>query len=260
MITIAVINEKGGVGKTTTAINLAAGLSRHGFRVLALDLDPQANTTAGLGVNWMEYRGKGVGDALLVENPDLTPFIVTLDRSLPDLVPATRDLRAIAHELVEQGGPINRLDQAMTHLDLDYDYGVLDLPPTLEILQENAIQSANRFLIPIELSAFSLDGLTELVKHLHHRKSGRSDWQFRILPSRVEGFNRETNAAIREDLGPLAQFLSSSRIRFNGKIPMSQREGKDIYSYAPRSRGARDFRALTQEIITLWPAPTPQTW
>jgi len=259
MITIAVINEKGGVGKTTTAINLASGLARLDHRVLVLDLDPQSNTTSGFGLDPAAYRGRAVGDALLIENADLSPHVVSIEEPLLDIVPATRDLRGIAHQLVEQGGPIDRLAQALARLTDAYDYAILDLPPTLEIIQENAIQTADRFIIPIELSAFSLDGLTELIKHLRERKAARPDWAFRILPSRVEGFNGATNRATREDLSPLLSFMLATTIRFSGKIPLSQREGRDIFAYAPRSRAARDFRALTHEIATLWPDQIQQT-
>jgi chromosome partitioning protein len=259
MITIAIINEKGGVAKTTTAINLAAGLVRAGRRVLLIDLDPQSNATTGCGLDWHEFTGRSVGDALLIETPSFQDFIVSPVETGFDVVPATRNLRAQAHELINQGSPLDRLEHALAEVRHRYDYALLDLPPTLEILQENAIEAAGRFLVPVELEAFALDGLIELVRHLQRRKAGTPDWAFRILVSKVQGFNRETNTAAREDLGPLAEHLFATAIRFNGKIPMSQRAGRPIFAHDRRSRGARDFRALTQELLTLWPAPTLET-
>lgn len=250
---VAILNEKGGVAKTTTAVNLAHGLARIGHRVLLVDLDPQSNATAASGLNWRDYEGQSVGEGLLTEDPDLRPYIVSLDSPNLACVPATRSLRDIAHELVEQGNPIERLADALSLVTADYAYVILDLPPTLEILQEMAVEAADRFIVPLELTAFAIDGLTELIKHLVARKRGAPDWQFRILLSRVEGFNRQTNEASLEDIGPLGEHVLSSVIRFNGKVPMSQREGQDIFTYAPRSRGARDFRKLTHEIETLWP-------
>jgi chromosome partitioning protein len=126
-------------------------------------------------------------------------------------------------------------------------------------LQENAIEAASRFIVPVELEAFALDGLIELIGHLQRRKAGNDDWAFRVLISKVQGFNRATNAAAREDLGPLSEHLFATAIRFNGKIPMSQRAGRSIFIHDRRSRGARDFRALTIELLTLWPAPTLET-
>ena len=259
MITIAVINEKGGVAKTTTAINLAAGLARSKQRVLLIDLDPQSNATTGCGLDWRTFKGRSVGEALLIETPSFQDFIVKPDEIDLDVVPATRDLRSQAHQLITQGSPLDRLEHALAELQGRYDYVLLDLPPTLEILQENAIEAASRFIVPVELEAFALDGLIELIRHLQRRKAAVEDWAFRILVSKVQGFNRETNAAAREDLGPLADHLLSTVIRFNGKIPMSQRAGTPVAAYQSNSRGARDFRALTNEILTLWPAPALET-
>lgn len=259
MIPIAVINEKGGVAKTTTAVNLAYGLARGGHRVLLLDLDPQSNATTACGLDWREHEGRNIGEGLLTLDPDLRPYIVALPQERLWIVPASRGLRDIAHELVAQGEPLERLQEALDKIGGDYDYTVMDLPPTLEILQEMAIECADHFLIPVELAAFAIDGLNELIKHLASRKAKSRDWQFRILLSKVEGFNRATNEVSRQDLGALSEYVLNAAIRFSSHVPMSQREGQDIFTYAPRSRGARDFRQLIHEIQTLWPAPIAQT-
>ena len=259
MIIIAVINEKGGVAKTTTAVNLAHGLARKNYRVLLADLDPQSNATAACGLNWREYEGRNVGEGLLTEDPFFDPYIVDLNHAGISILPATRGLRDVAHELAAQGNPIERVSDGLSKLENEYDFAILDLPPTLEILQEMAIEAADRFIIPLELSAFAIDGFTELIRHLAGRKRGAREWQFRILLSKVEGFNPQTNIASLADLGPLSEYLLSTVIRFNGKIPMSQREGQDIFTYAPQSRGARDFRKLIREIEELWPAQMLQT-
>jgi len=256
---ITIISEKGGVAKTTTAVNLAHGLARLGYRILLIDLDPQSNATAACGLDWREFEGRCVGDGLLTADPDLGAYVVVLEQVGLSVIPATRGLRDIAHELVAQGNPVERLGEALYKLSSRYDVAILDLPPTLEILQEMAIETADRFIIPVELAAFALDGLTELIRHLAARKANARDWQFRILLSKVEGFNRQTNEVSLKDLGPLSEYVLSTTIRFNGKIPMSQRERQDIFTYAPRSRGARDFRKLTREVEELWPVQALQT-
>jgi chromosome partitioning protein len=107
MITIAIINEKGGVAKTTTAINLAAGLAMSGQRVLLIDLDPQSNATTGCGLDWQEFKGRSVGDALLIETPSFEDFIVPLEDLEMDIVPATRNLRAQACQTTLEMSPLS---------------------------------------------------------------------------------------------------------------------------------------------------------
>lgn len=253
MIQIAIINEKGGVGKTTTAVNLAHGLGRRGHRVLLLDLDPQSNTTIHCGLDWRELEPLSIGPAMLRRFPDLLPCLVDL-KSGVRLIPSSRRLRDVAHQLVAQRVPLNRLAQALTPLAEQFDYALMDLPPTLEVMQEMAIESAQRFLIPVDLGAFSIDGLTELIQHLHQRKADSPDWDFRILISREEGFSRATNAEALSALEPLRERLIPTHIRFNQRIRYSQIAGVDIFTHDARSRGARDFRALTRDIETLWPS------
>jgi chromosome partitioning protein len=257
--TIAVINEKGGVAKTTTAVNLAAGLTRSGHRVLLIDLDPQANTTTYCGLDWNDYTGCSVGDALLLDEPDLAPFILIDDATQQGLIPATPELREIAEELVVQGKPIQRLAQALKPLADQYDYTLLDLPPNIQVLHELAIEAADRFIIPLELSAFSLVGLNRLINNIQRHKGRRPDWQFRILLSRLSGFNKRANQEAEQVLGSLAEYVLTTSIRFNGKIAESQFAGSDIFAFDPRCRGARDFRKLTDEVIALWPVQTLQT-
>lgn len=256
---IAVINEKGGVGKTTIAVNLAFGLARSRYSVLLIDMDPQSNATTATGFNPDDYAGANIGDGLVVEDPDLDYLILETPQQNLHLIPASRTLRDAAHNLVAQGEPLERLRQGLEKLADRYQYVVIDLPPTIEILQEMAIEAADRFIIPVELARFSLDGLGKLVLHLMARKSSDSHWQFRIVLSRVEGYNKQANEQAIKHLRELRRYILPTPIRYNGKIPLSQTDGKDIFTFAPLSRGARDFRRLCKDIEKLWPTTALQT-
>ena len=252
MNTIAVINEKGGVGKTTTAVNLAFGLARLKYRILLLDMDPQSNATQAVGLSPADYSESHIGEALVLDDVNLEPFIIQTDHPNLSMIPASRTLRDAAHELINQGNPLNRLIDGLSLLQDEYDYVVIDLPPTIEVLQETAIEATDFFIVPVELSIFSLEGLGNLIIHLTDRKAGMKGWDFRVLPSRVEGHNKEENAAAMKELKNVGRYILKTTIRYNGKISSSQRAGQDIYSFAPVSRGARDFRKLSKEISNLW--------
>lgn len=249
---IAVINEKGGVAKTTTAVNLAYGLARANDRVLLLDMDPQSNATTAVGLEPSDFATRHIGEALIIEDPDFSPFVVPMPQHNLWMIPASRTLRDTADELMDQGDPLERLTQGLHNLQAYFDYVVIDLPPTIEVLQEMAIEASDYFLLPVELSRFAVDGVTNLVEHLVNRRQG-TPWDFRILLSRVEGFNKQGNDLAFQSLRDLDPYILETTIRYNGKIPMSQDAGQDIYSFAPLSRGARDFRKLAKEIRTLWP-------
>lgn len=249
---IAVINEKGGVGKTTTAVNLAAGLARLKHRVLLVDMDPQSNATRAMGLNPADYAETHIGEALVYDAVNLEPFIRQMPQDNLWMIPSSRTLRDAAHDLVDQGQPLNRLSDGLDSLQNHFDYTVIDLPPTIEVLQESAIEAADYFLIPVELTIFSLDGLGNLILHLTDRKATEKGWNFRILPSRVEGYAREENDEALQELRAVKKYMLKSEIRYNGKVPGAQRAGQDIYTYAPLSRGARDFRKLSKEIASLW--------
>jgi cellulose biosynthesis protein BcsQ len=106
--------------------------------------------------------------------------------------------------------------------------------------------------VPVELSIFSLEGLGNLILHLYNRKSSDKGWAFRVLPSRVEGFNKDEHREALTELKEVSKYMLESIIRYNGKIPSAQRAGMDIYTFAPVSRGARDYRKLSKEIANLW--------
>ncbi len=158
---LAVVNQKGGVGKTTTSINLAAALAQAGRRVLLVDLDPQGNATMGSGID-KRTAGRTVYHVLLGLS-DLPGARVRLERGGFDLLPANRDLAGAEIELVGLEGRETRLKAALQSVAHEYDFALIDCPPSLSLLTVNALTAAQRVLIPMQCEYYALEGLSDLV-------------------------------------------------------------------------------------------------
>lgn len=158
---LAVVNQKGGVGKTTTSINLAAALAQAGRRVLLVDLDPQGNATMGSGID-KRTAGRTVYHVLLGLS-ELSGARVRLERGGFDLLPANRDLAGAEIELVGLEGRETRLKRALESVAHEYDFALIDCPPSLSLLTVNALTAAQRVLIPMQCEYYALEGLSDLV-------------------------------------------------------------------------------------------------
>jgi len=255
MNVLAVLNEKGGVAKTTTAVNLAFGLARPrlNHRVLLVDMDPQSNATTAAGFDPADYPADHIGEALLEYQPDLEPYIIPTAQDNLSIIPASRGLLTAKDELIAQGRPLERLEMALAPLQENFDYIIIDLPPTIEVLQELAIEAADHFIVPLELGRFALDGLGNLILKLTERKDKHGSWKFRILLSKVTGRTKNVNIFAMAELKELRDYVLDTQIRFSAKIPESQNQQQSIFDYARLSDSARDFRKLSKEITTLWP-------
>ena len=255
MRTIAIINQKGGTGKTTTSVNLSAGLARAGKRVLLVDLDPQAHATAGLGLEPEAAEATTVGDVLLAENPDLSRSFQTTYLENLTLVPASIRLSRVASQLHAQNFRENRLKQALARLD-GFDCVVIDCQPTLEVLPVNAMVAADKFLIPVQPAGYALRGLSDLLETLQgiKRHTSGSDWDWRILLTMVMGQTRVTNAMVDEILEGVRERVLSTVIHRNEKLNRAQMQEppRDIFTFDARSRGAKDYGALVEEVTRLW--------
>lgn len=254
---IAIANHKGGVAKTTTAVNLAAGLARKGFDVLLIDLDPQANATYGLGVDLDDDQTQTIAKVFGAERLPLSDIIVPT--SEPNLKLAPSDIRLVSAEMLLHTRPFREtVLQRALQATRGFDYVVLDCPPSLHTLTINALVCADKILIPTELTGHALKGLGNLLDTMETVKSADTyDW--RVLLTKVSGYGEERQATASKILLPLQNRILAARIRKTEAIERSQIEGDDEEPPMPVvlskqwNVGARDYRALVREVIDLWP-------
>lgn len=252
---IAVINQKGGVGKTTTSVNLAACLARMGKKTLLVDLDPQAHATVGVGIEPDQINGSTIGDVLLSGNKSIQDILH--DTYLPNLklAPASISLAKADTQLQSQHFREQKLADSLSGVG-EFDYAIIDCQPTLGVLPVNAMVAANHFLIPTQPSGYGIRGLGDLLETLQAIKQRAGDWDYRILLTMVMGQATVTNEQVRKILEPLSEKVLASQIHRNESLNRAQTEEppKDIVEYDKNSRGAKDYLSLTEEIIRIWPA------
>lgn len=270
MRTIAVINHKGGSGKTTTAVNLAAGLADQGLRVLILDLDPQGHVAYGLGIDRASYSDRpSVAEALLADPEDRAPMAqAVIPTRFANLWAAPSDMRLqkAAAGMAQAAFRETILQRALAPLEADYDYAVIDTVPSLTDLSVNAIVAADCILIPVPLSGHALDGFAQLLRSINTYKEGsRFDW--RILKTFVSGMGKERQAQALDALGPVWDRLMETEIARSEAIEKSQLKSSEAEPLVPvvlskrSNRSRQDFRALVDEVRRRWPhdKETPQS-
>jgi chromosome partitioning protein len=249
---IAVANQKGGVGKTTTAINLAAALAEAGERVLVIDLDPQGNASTGLGIE-VEDRHFTTYD-LLLEEVDLKSVI--LPTVTPDLmiVPATVDLSSADLELMSNEKRSFLLRDALRQASMDsfeLDYILIDCPPSLNLLTVNAMIAAHSVLVPLQSEFFALEGLSQLMLTIREvRQTGNRN--LRIEGIVLTMYDRRNNLSLqveqdaRENLGEL---VFRTRIPRNVRVSEAPSFAMPVLTYDTTSKGAQAYRALAREVL-----------
>ncbi len=243
---IAVVNQKGGVGKTTTAVNLTAALTEAGKKVLLCDFDPQANATSGLGLNKRKLK-KSVYDVIINETP-VTEAIVST--KFGDVLPSAADLAGAAVELISMPEPNQRLKNALDAVKDQYDAIFIDCPPSLEMLTLNGLVAADGILVPVQCEYYALEGLADLMVTLRMVKK-RLNPRLEIFGVALTMFDGRTNFS--------TQVAQEVRRHFPGKvfaavIPRNVRlaeapsHGLPVTVYDRTSRGAAAYKAMAAEI------------
>lgn len=246
---IAVANQKGGVGKTTTAVNLAACLAKEGRKVLLIDSDPQGNATSGLGFDKRDVK-KCIYDALINEVPMVDTLKHTAYENL-DVIPATIQLAGAEIELVSLMNREGRLKNALERIKHDYDYVIIDCPPSLGLLTINALTAASSVMIPVQCEFYALEGITMLMNTIQLV-------QRNLNPAlKLEGvvmtmFDSRTNLAqdvVEEVKKYFKTKMYKTIVPRNVRLSEAPSHGMPVIDYDSKSKGAQVYMELAQEVI-----------
>ena len=247
---IAIANQKGGVGKTTTTLSLAAAFAEVGHKVLVMDLDPQGNASTGLGsaADSREFTTYDVLVGKAVEER----FIIQTDFKNLFLIPSTTDLSSADIELAGTKNRSHLLRSVLNNSDLSaYDYVLFDCPPSLNVLTVNALIAADALIIPLQSEFFALEGLSQLLMSVREvRKLGNPDLRIEgVLLTMFDARNRlslQVEEDARENLGEL---VFKTVIPRNVRISEAPSFAMPVLSYDSKSKGAEAYRALAQEVL-----------
>jgi chromosome partitioning protein len=246
---IAIANQKGGVGKTTTSVNLAASLGVLEKKVLLIDADPQANASSGLGI---DVNSIEIGSYQLLEHAaSAEECIIKTSSPNVDIIPAHIDLVAIEIELVDKEQREYMLKQAITHLKSAYDYILIDCAPSLGLLTLNALTTADAVVIPIQCEYFALEGLGKLlntiksVQKIHNPELDIEGLLLTMYDSRL----RLSNQVVEEVQKHFSDMVFKTIIQRNVRLGEAPSFGESIINYDVSSKGAENYLSLAKEII-----------
>ena len=241
---IAIANQKGGVGKTTTAINLSACLAEAGQRVLAVDFDPQGNATSGLGFE-KGYMSKTVYELLMGECEINECVIKEVQKNL-DILPSDVDLSGAEIELLDQSDKESKLRKELEKVENEYDFIIVDCPPSLNLLTINALTAADTVLVPIQCEYYALEGLSQIIQTVDLVKK-------KLNPKlELEGvvftmYDARTNLSL-EVVENVKNYLKGTI--YNVRLAEAPSHGMPINLYDNRSAGAESYRMLAAEVIS----------
>lgn len=244
---IAVVNQKGGVGKTTTVVNLAAALTLSGAKVLLCDFDPQANATSGMNVNKKAVKNS-VYDMLINEE---MPEKCIVKTDYADVIPSCAALAGATVELIPLEKREFRLKKQLDHLRYAYDYILIDCPPSLEMLTLNALCAADSILIPVQCEYFALEGLADLMSTLRKVKRGLNPKLeiFGVLLTMYDGRTKFSAQVAEEVRRHFPGKTFTSVIPRNVRLAEAPSYGVPIFGYDRYSKGAVAYLAVAEEIL-----------
>ncbi|MBI5447987.1 MAG: ParA family protein [Gammaproteobacteria bacterium] len=245
---ISVANQKGGVGKTTTSTNLAASLAHYGCKVLLIDLDPQGNATMGSGVNKNQLKAS-INDVLLQITPLDTTILTTSCRY--DLLPGNSDLTEAEISLIQQERKEFRLRELLTPLKAQYDYVLIDCPPSLNMLTVNALVASDSVLIPIQCEYYALEGLTGLLGTVTELCQSSNPHLVieGLLRTMYDGRNCLTQQVSEQLMQHFESLVYKTVIPRNVRLAEAPSHGLPVLLYDKHSAGAAAYLAIAAEIL-----------
>ena len=251
---VAIFNQKGGTGKTTTTINLGAALANTGFRILLVDLDPQGHTTIGVGID-PDFIFETMAEVMSIPHKPMADIIKPTYIPQLYVAPAHINLANVAEKIYRRVFRETILFQALKKLD--YDFIFIDCPPSLGVLTINALFACNFIIIPCQMARYSLEGLADLlttvgiVKNLGPHDLKESDF-FRILLTMFDKRNSVTNHYVFEELTPYRDKIFQTVIMRNEPINQAQIAQKTIFDFDPSCHGSNDYQKLSSEFLKLY--------
>ncbi len=247
---IAIVNQKGGVAKTTTAINLSAAIAQRGHHTLLVDLDPQGNATSGLGIDRRQIE-HCVYD-LLINDAPLEAVLLHTDYQQLDLIPATIQLAGAEVELVSAISRENRLRQILRPQKERYDYIFIDCPPSLGLLTINALSAADRALLPLQCEYYALEGVTQLLNTYEMiRKNLNPDLEIEgVLLTMFDARTNLSSQVADEARNYFGRKVYDTQISRSVRLSEAPSHGLPGIIYDPKSRGAVEYQALADEFLT----------
>jgi chromosome partitioning protein len=247
---IAVLNQKGGVGKTTTTVNVAAYMAKQGKKVLLIDLDPQGNATSGLGINKLELN-KTMFNAL-VDQAKLEDIVIESSIKNLNILPANADLAGVEVQLAAVSGRESRLRTFLANSAYQYDIVLIDCPPSLGLLTVNALAASSDVLIPVQTEYYAMEGLGQLIQVIQRIQQGLNP-TLQILGVVMTMYDSRTSLSEQvksEIIRVFGDLVFKTVVPRNVRLAEAPSHGKPVMEYDKWSKGARAYKNLTKEVLT----------